>query len=146
MLEQVAHLYNKLFGPKSEKDKYGENSPQLPLFDMPEPDPDSDEPAEEKKVEIKSHTRVNGGRKPLPDSLPRREIIHDILEEDKICHCGAEMKKISEEIAEKIDIIPAVIQVIRHIRLKYACTTCENIEGKGATVQIAPVPPHHPSG
>jgi len=141
LLEQVAHLYNKLFGPKSEKDKYGENSPQLPLFDMPEPDPDSDEQAEEKKVEIKSHTRVKGGRKPLPDSLPRREIIHDIPEEDKICHCGAEMSKIGEEVSEKLDIIPAVIQVIRHIRLKYTCTTCENIEGKGATVKIAPVPP-----
>jgi hypothetical protein len=37
--EQVRHLYNKLFGPKSEKSRFGEDSPQLYLFDMPEPDP-----------------------------------------------------------------------------------------------------------
>ncbi|MCP4337702.1 MAG: hypothetical protein GY799_02180 [Desulfobulbaceae bacterium] len=30
--EQVSHLYNKLFGRKSEKDKYAGESPQLPLF------------------------------------------------------------------------------------------------------------------
>ena len=44
--EQVSHLYNKLFGRKSEKDKYAGESPQLPLFDMPETDPDQEKPAE----------------------------------------------------------------------------------------------------
>lgn len=138
--EQVRHLYNKLFGPKSEKSRYGEESPQLCLFDMPEPDPDSSDGAEKEVIEVDQHTRRKKGRKPLPDTLPRVEIIHDIDEQEKVCHCGSELSRIGEEVSEKLDIIPAVIQVIRHIRPKYSCKQCENVAEKGPTVKIAPVP------
>lgn len=135
--EQVRHLYDKLFGRKSEKSRYGEESPQLPLFDMPEPDPDA---TVEETLEIEKHTRRKTGRKPLPDNLPRVEIVHDIDEQEKICHCGAELSRIGEEVSEKLDIIPAVIQVIRHVRPKYSCKHCENIAEQGPTVKVAPVP------
>ena len=104
---------------------------------MPEPDPDA---TSEETVEVAKHTRRKKGRKPLPDNLPRVEIIHDIDEQEKICHCGAELSRIGEEVAEKLDIIPAVIQVVRHIRPKYSCKHCENAAEKGPTVKIAPVP------
>jgi transposase len=135
--EQIHHLYNKLFGRKSEKHRYGEESPQLPLFDMPEPDPD--EVAEE-KTEVDGYTRRKKGRKPLPANLPRVEIVHDLDEQEKICHCGAHLSRIGEEVSEKLDIIPAVIQVVRHIRPKYSCKQCENIAEQDSTVKIAPVP------
>lgn len=135
--EQVHHLYDKLFGRKSEKSRYGEESPQLPLFDMPEPDPDA---TVEETVEVEKHTRLKKGRKPLPDNLPRVEIVHDIDEHEKICHCGTELSRIGEEVSEKLDIIPAVIQVVRHIRPKYSCKQCENIAEQGPTVKVAPVP------
>ena len=135
--EQVRHLYDKLFGRKSEKSRYGEESPQLPLFDMPEPESGT---AEEEVVEIDTHTRRKKGRKPLPAALPRVEIVHDLDEQDKICHCGAELSRIGEEVSEKLDIIPAVIQVVRHIRPKYSCRQCENAAEQGATVKVAPAP------
>ncbi len=135
--EQVRHLYDKLFGRKSEKSRYGEESPQLMLFDMPEPDPEA---TAEEPVEVEKHTRRKKGRKPLPDNLPRVEIVHDIDEQQKVCHCGAKLSKVSEEVSEKLDIIPAVIQVVRHVRPKYSCKQCENAAEKGATVKIAPVP------
>ncbi len=136
--EQIAHLYNKLFGRKSEKARYQDESPQLPLFDMPEPDPDTEE---EEVVEVPSHTRKKKGRKPLPANLPRVEVVHDIDPEEKICPCGADLARIGEEVSEKLDIIPAVIQVIRHIRPKYSCKQCEGVEDEGSTVKTAPVPP-----
>lgn len=135
--EQVRHLYDKLFGRKSEKSQLGEESPQLLLFDMPEPDPDA---TVEETVEVEKHTRHKKGRKPLPDNLPRVEIVHDIDEHEKTCHCGAELSKIGEEVSEKLDIIPAVIQVVRHIRPKYSCKQCENIAEQGPTVKVAPAP------
>ena len=46
------------------------------------------------------------------------------------------MRRIGEETTEQLDIVPARIQVIRHIRPKYACPRCE-----GAGVQVAPLPP-----
>lgn len=135
--EQVRHLYDKLFGRKSEKSRYGDNSPQLYLFDMPEPDPDAVEP---EAVEVKQHTRVRGKRAPLPDNLPRVDVVHDIDEQEKTCHCGAALQRIGEEVSEKLDIIPAVIQVVRHIRPKYSCKECENVAENGPTVKVAPAP------
>ncbi|MBL0379991.1 MAG: IS66 family transposase zinc-finger binding domain-containing protein [Desulfofustis sp. PB-SRB1] len=43
------------------------------------------------------------------------------------------MSKIGEDVCEKLDIIPAVIRVIRHVRPKYGCRQCEGIETKNAT-------------
>ncbi|MHC1726757.1 MAG: IS66 family transposase [Syntrophobacteraceae bacterium] len=60
---------------------------------------------------------------------------------EKVCACGAELSKIGEEVCEKLDIIPAKIQVIRHIRFKYACKDCEGVESDDPTVIIAPPPP-----
>ncbi len=135
--EQVRHLYAKLFGRKSEKARYTENSPQLPLFDMPEPDPEA---KEEEEVKVEKHSRRKKGRKLLPDSLPRVEIVHDIDEQDKVCHCGAQLSRMGEDFSEKLDIIPAVIQVVRHVRPKYSCKHCENVAEQGPTVKKAPVP------
>lgn len=134
--EQVRQLYDKLFGKKSEK--YFGKSPQLLLFDIPEVDPESEQ-AEE--VVIPAHSRKKSGRKPLPDTLPRVEVVHDIPEDEKVCGCGAELARIGEEVSEKLDIIPAVIRVIKHIRPKYSCKSCEGVEDAGASVKIAPVPP-----
>ncbi len=75
------------------------------------------------------------GRKPLPADLPRVRIEHDIPESEKCCPCGCSRTLIGEDISEQLDIIPAKIQVLVHVRKKYACKHCE--EG----VEIAPLPP-----
>ncbi len=75
------------------------------------------------------------GRKPLPKDLPRVRIEHDIPESEKHCACGCTRIVIGEEVSEQLDIIPAKIQVLVHVRKKYACKHCE--EG----VEIAPLPP-----
>lgn len=135
--EQVRLLYARIFGKKSEKGG-GENAGiQLPLFDMPEPEVDE---AKEEEVVVPAHTRKKTGRKKLPEGLPRVEVVYDIPETDKICGCGHELSLIGQDTSEKLDIIPAVIQVIKIIRLKYSCKYCEGLETEGAVVKIAPVP------
>jgi len=134
--EQVRLLYVRIFGKKSEKGQIAATAIQLPLFDMPEPEAEP----EKKGVEVHGHTREKAGRKKLPDNLPRVEVVHDISEEEKICACGCMMSRIGEDVSEKLDIIPAVIQVIRHVRPKYSCKSCEGLETEGAVVKIAPVP------
>ena len=136
--EQMRKLFDRLFGRKSEK-LFG-GSPQLLLFDMPEIDPEA-EPEVEDKVEIEAYSRKKAGRKPLPENLPRVEIVHDISEDEKVCSCGAPLERIGEEVSEKLDIIPAIIRVIRHIRPKYGCRCCEGVKDDGPTIKIAPVPP-----
>ena len=136
LLEQIRHLRAQLFGRKSEKFQGGPQT--LPLFDMPEP-AQEDEPDE--KVHVPAHDRRKRGRKPLPEELPRVEVVHDIDDADKTCACGCQLTRIGEEVSEQLDIIPAKMQVIRHIRPKYACKNCEGVEDDGPTVKIAPVPP-----
>jgi transposase len=135
LLEQIRHLRAQLFGRKSEKIQGGPQT--LPLFDMPEP---SEEDWPEEKVRVPAHDRRKRGRKPLPEALPRVEVVHDIDEADKICACGCRLTRIGEEVSEQLDIIPAKMQVIRHIRPKYVCKKCEGVEDDGPTVKIAPVP------
>jgi transposase len=136
LLEQIRHLRQLLFGRRSEKLPADSTMTQLPLFDLPEPD--HIEPA---KVEVEPHSRKKPGRKPLPPELPRVEIIHDLPEEAKVCACGGRLSQIGEEVSEQLDIIPAKIQVLRHVRPKYACRACEGVEDEGPTVRIAPVAP-----
>ena len=75
------------------------------------------------------------GRKVLPPELPRVEIIHDLPEAQRYCSAGHALKEIGTEVSEQLDIIPAKVQVLRHIRIKYACPCCQ------AEVKTAPMPP-----
>ena len=64
-------------------------------------------------------------RLPLPANLPRREIRHE--PESSTCRCGCLMRRIGEDVAEKLDYVPGVFSVERHIRGKWACAQCETI-------------------
>jgi len=70
-------------------------------------------------------------RTALPANLPRREIRHEPEHTD--CGCGAPMKRIGEDVAEKLDYTPGVFTVERHVRGKWACAHCR-------TLTQAPVP------
>ena len=133
--EQIRLLQAQMFGKKSEKGLADSGAVQIPLFDMPEPEVEVEE-----EVEVPSHKRKKPGRKKLPDTLPRVEVVHDIDEAEKLCGCGAQLDCIGEDVSEKLDIVPAVIRVIKHIRPKYACKKCEGLESDGPVVKIAPPP------
>jgi len=137
--EYIRLLQNEIFGRKSEK-HYQPDRNQILLFDQVAGLPaDDSDPAEE--IPVNGHSRKKRGRKPLPEDLPRVEIIHDLDESEKRCGCGVERECIGQEVSEKLDYVPATIRVERHIRLKYACPGCEGVEDDGPTVKIAPAPP-----
>ncbi len=66
--------------------------------------------------------------------------MHDIPEEEKWCSCGQPFVRIGEEVSEKLDIVPVQLNVIRHIRPKYACKKCEGLESEHP-VKSASLPP-----
>jgi transposase len=72
-------------------------------------------------------------REKLPAHLPRREIRHE--PENTTCGCGRAMKRIGEDVAEKLDSQPGAFTVERHVRGKWVCAKCKSL------VQ-APVAPH----
>lgn len=78
--------------------------------------------------------KTTAGRKAISAHLPRVPVIHDIPETDRQCACGTALKEIGSEVSEQLDYVPAKIQVLQHIRKKYACPGCEQC------VKIAPLP------
>jgi transposase len=64
-------------------------------------------------------------RQPLPDNLPRVDIHHE--PESSLCACGCQLRRIGEDVAEKLDYQPGVFSVERHIRGKWACAKCETL-------------------
>ncbi|WP_136621993.1 MULTISPECIES: IS66 family transposase [Mesorhizobium] len=71
-------------------------------------------------------------RRPLPDHLPREDVLLDIGDAACLC-CGGALHAIGESVSEMLDWVPAQLRVIRIIRPKYACRVCE-------TVAQAPAP------
>jgi transposase len=65
-------------------------------------------------------------RKPLPDHLPRETIEH--APADRCCpDCGGALKKLGEDVSETLEYIPEHFKVIRHVRPKLACCSCDTI-------------------
>jgi len=81
------------------------------------------------------------GRKPLPAHLPRKRVEHDLPESEKVCRCcqGA-LHRMGEETSEQLDIVPATVQVLEHVRFKYACRQCER-HGETSQIITSPMPP-----
>lgn len=64
-------------------------------------------------------------RQPLPDHLPREEVLHQPA---CICpDCGGPMRRIGDDITEQLDYVPASFRVIRHVRPKLGCRACDRI-------------------
>ena len=129
----VRELRRAMFGQKSEKlhpDQlllaFEELEGALAEADAPAsttPTPRAKRPAAERNL---GH---------LPAHLPRT---YQMIEpESTLCPCGCgEMTKIGEDRTERLDVVPAQLQVIVTVRPKYACRKCE--EG----VTQAPAPAH----
>jgi transposase len=68
--------------------------------------------------------RMNRGS--LPAHLPRIETVVDL--DDKACPCcRGVLHRIGEDVAERLDIVPAQFRVLVVKRPKYACRTCEDV-------------------
>jgi len=108
---------------------------QIRLFDEAEVDAEAQaEPVEEDAITVLEHTRRKKGRKQLPESLPRIDVVHALADNERVCpHDGKPLTEIGEVTSEQLDIIPAKIQVIRHIRKQYACRC-------GHCIKTAPLP------
>src|SRR5919106_1083381 len=77
--------------------------------------------------------QVTINRGALPKHLPREEVV--IEPESTTCPCcQGRMHRIGEDVAERLDVIPAEFRVIVTRRPKYGCRACES-----AVVQ-APAP------
>jgi transposase len=123
---QLLWFQNHVFGRRSEKldphqawlfKALGQATGQAAVAD---PDPTST-PAEPKAT-VSNHK----GRKALPANLPRQRIEHHPDPDELTCdQCGQAKQRIGEEITEQLDYVPSSFVVLQHVRVKYACKSCE---------------------
>ena len=127
----IRELQRALFGRRSEKAGHPDQL-QLALDDIEQALAQSEAEAERADATLQAsrtqQRRVNRGA--LPKHLPREEIV--IEPDDQTCPCcGGGMHRIGEDVAERLDVIPAQFRVIVTRRPKYGCRACE-----GAVVQM----------
>jgi transposase len=138
----VKAILKRYYGPRSERF----DPTQLLLFGLK---------VEETPIDVKSIAEESGeelvtrriakrhkhGRRPLPDYLPRIEILHDLKDEEKPCPCCGELRhRIGEEVSEQLEYMPALFKVLKHVRVKYACGRCEH-DGYNPQIVAAAKPP-----
>lgn len=122
--EEYLALKRLLYGPRRER--FLEDPNQQHLFDtealvsVPVPDLTLENSAQSPK-QRKAH-----GRRPIPDHVPRRDVLHDVADEERTCGCGREKTKIGEDSTEQLDYIPGKLEVLKHIYPKYACSCCKD--------------------
>jgi transposase len=135
MEEIVKLFYFKQFAPKSER-----WAGQALLFNETEVDVDKSEKQESDERKVESYTRkARATKTAIPDIVPRVDQYYDLKDSEKQCSCGCMLKEIGEELSEQLNIIPAIIQVIRHHRKKYCCQNCDGVF-KTASMPAQPIP------
>jgi transposase len=122
---RLARMLQQQYGASSEKlrtaidqplgdieEQIAELTPPAPVQLPPSASPD--EPARRKPV-----------RRPLPEHLPR-----EVIEHAAPCacpNCGGVLRPLGEDVTEVLDFMPASFRVIRHVRPKLSCRSCEII-------------------
>lgn len=117
--QRVDYLLRRLFGPRSER----LDPNQLTLFEKEAVEAPPAHDDEQAPVGQPARKRKGHGRKPLPKDLPRKRVVHDVPEDQKVCPQGHRRVKIGEAVSEQLDFIPASYFVIEHVRPIYACNT-----------------------
>lgn len=127
--ERINLLTHQLFGRKSER-LTAEEVRQGLLFNEIETYADGKTEPEKVTIKVKKSSRGRRtGRKALPASLPRVEIVHDLPEEEK-----NNRRFIGSDFLECLAIIPEKVFVERHIYHKYALPEGVVIEGVPALI------------
>jgi transposase len=140
---QLQQLLRRLYGRSSEKI----DPKQMALFAemlkaLEAQNPPAQEPQPAPAEPPTTAPRKGHGRRRIPDDLPREQVVHDLAESEKPCPCCGTMRTvIGQETSEQLDIEPAKLKVIEHVRLKYICKECEAKAAEGGPqIQTAEKP------
>ena len=115
---RLARLLRVQFGRSSEKMDIAQL--RLMFEEVETPEPANDDVATSSKLKS---ARKAGARTPIPAHVPRLTTEH----RPEPCGCGGVETVICEDVTEVLDYVPARFRVLRHVRPRIACRSCETI-------------------
>jgi transposase len=117
----VAKLKRMQFGRKSEK-----LSQQIEQLELRLEDLETNRSRNQAGLPGKPTMPVKPARRPLPAELPRET---ELLEPKQECcpDCGGRLDHLGEDVSEMLEYVPARFKVIRTVRPKFNCTSCDRI-------------------
>lgn len=128
---QLARLRRWKFGRSSEQLELAITQIELSLEALaaitPEPGVEPILAATEPPTTRRRHRPVS---RALPAHLPRETVVHQSPEVVQGCgcaSCGGTLRKLGEDVAEVLELVPAFFKVIRHVREKHTCRGCSRI-------------------
>jgi len=124
---ELARLKRLKFGRSSEKLDGIIAQLELRLEEMeaassPTPEPP---PRPESEIQPPPGEPAKPVRRPLPDHLPREDLVH--APAGACPHCGGVLRTLGEDVTETLEYVPARFKVVRHVRPKLSCRSCEAI-------------------
>ena len=139
LAERAAHVVEterlKQIIKELQRHRFGRRAESLPidqlefaLEEVEQSQAEEEAGADAKDIERRKTgaARRRRNRGSLPAHLPRIEQVVDI--EDKSCPCcSGALHRIGEDVAERLDVIPAQFRVLVVRRPKYACRTCQEV-------------------
>ncbi len=132
---QLARFKRTQFGRSSEKIERTIEQLELAIeaFDEDHAERTAAIPAVAEAIGVTSEQPARPARRPLPEHLPREEIVHP-----GACscpNCGGTLRRIGADVTETLDYVPGRFKVVRHVREALSCRVCQ-------TVVQTPAPNH----
>ncbi len=137
--EQFRLSRQKRFGASSERTTTPDQL-ELPLFNEAEKEADREEKEEAMETITCRRKKQRGHREVQIKHLPVETIEYSLPEEEQSCPCcGEDLHAMSTEVRRELKVIPAEVNVVKHVRHVYACRRCERKEIQTPVI-TAPMP------
>jgi len=124
---ELAALRRARFGRSSEKLDRAVEQLELVIGDVEEDQAETEARTEAApSASGREGKRARGGRRPLPDHLPREEVVHEPACTCPNCGCTT-FSRIGQDEREVLEYVPSYFKRVAHIRPKLSCRGCETI-------------------
>ncbi len=121
----ILKLKRMQFGRKSEKLDRQIDQLELRLEDL-ESNPPASAPAQPIVAQTPEATPNKPVRRALPEQLPRETETY--APKHETCPaCGGALRPLGEDVSETLEYVPGHFKVIRHVRPKLSCSSCQHI-------------------
>lgn len=137
-MEQFRLSKQRQFGVSSERT--APEHRQLLLFNEAEVEAQA-APAEPTMETITYRRRKQRGHREMAlENLPVETVEHRLPEGEQFCSCcGGPLHEMSTEVRQELQVIPAQVKVVKHVRYVYSCRRCER-EEITTPIVTAPMP------